>query len=108
MKSSLEKKILLFRVLSTLRLLPSYFKDVKFRRMLDKDKCIHSEYTLILSSESEESKIRELRARLHEEMGRNNLDYSKIEIIESELAKHGVHAERLSASSKEKEKNERD
>jgi hypothetical protein len=41
-------------------------------------------------------------------MGRNNLDYSKIEIIESELAKHGVHAERLSASSKEKEKNERD
>jgi hypothetical protein len=76
--------------------------------MLDKDKCIHSEYTLILSSESEESKIRELRARLHEEMGRNNLDCSKIEIIESELAKHGVHAERLSASSKEKEKNERD
>ncbi|HKG88539.1 MAG TPA: hypothetical protein VKA95_09450 [Nitrososphaeraceae archaeon] len=76
--------------------------------MLDKDKRIDSEYTLILSSESDESKVRELRAHLHEEMGKKNLDYSKIGIIESKLAKHGVQAERLSASSKEKEKNERD
>jgi hypothetical protein len=76
--------------------------------MLDKDKRIDSEYTLILSSESDESKVRGLRAHLHEEMGKKNLDYSKIGIIESKLAKHGVHAERLSASSKEKEKNERD
>ena len=61
-----------------------------------------------IPSESDESEIRELRAHLREEMGKKNLDYSKIGSIESELAKHGFHAKRLSASSKEKEKKERD